>query len=87
MHESEPTISRCYFGGNQALQDGGALYLDLGSSPRIIACAYEGNEAGYAGGAARVLASSPLFASSHSFRRFERLSWSSVVREKYHSGG
>lgn len=63
MHESAPAISRCHFLGNQVIQDGGALYLDLGSDPRIDACVFEGNQAGYAGGAARVLMSSPLFIS------------------------
>ncbi len=63
IHESTPTFSRCYFGGNQASQDGGALYIDLGSDPRISACVFEANQATYAGGAARVLMSSPVFMS------------------------
>jgi hypothetical protein len=63
MHESTPTIVRCYFGANRASTDGGALYVDLGSSPHISACVFEHNEAGYAGGAARILTSSPLFVS------------------------
>lgn len=63
MHESSPTISRCYLGENGAELDGGAFYIDLASSPLISACVFEANEAGYAGGAARVLASSPAMIS------------------------
>jgi parallel beta-helix repeat protein len=54
-----PTIRNCYFSGNIAYNQGGAIYISTNSDPFIEDCIFEDSGAGYEGGAIYMVAIAP----------------------------